>query len=740
MSRRKSFICFIIIVLMASTAGRKGITPASADSTPPGGLSGLEEYWYSLYPGLAIDEPFSTLDRTLLTKASPDECYNGIGELYLPGQTCVSGAPKVNEGYVFGLAKAGNDLWIGTVSNMPCLVISQLLGIIPPHETTAWVCEFGQSDFGKQAFPENPVYQNLLGDWRPPHIYLYNLESGQRVDKTPTDSEGAFLIEQTIGLRAAGTLEDVVILAGPTLAAWTGIPINGYLDGMNFFAYSTDGTYLGSKNIPEFSDIRKWLVVDGVLYTSIRNTSQGDGSVLRWTGSKDNPFQFEVVGHLDNEGADLAFHEGRIFVSTWPDLNPQKVISNQVPAGLYMSPLIPEGGLTSEHIHGWQKVWAATDYEPDMLTALTYLGGGLHSFDGYLYWGSMHFPVLAAAVHLFAVYGGIPDEIPYEELLGTVIATHRPTNIFRGRNFGTPDEDKQVVYGLPYMPAQQLDGQFALVPNKMGTPVYGLAGFGNFYNTYTWTMSVYQGQLFVGTFDWSYVFREALEVILYAMTGSIPQVSIQLPLPGYGADLFRFPSSQSYAVPESISGVGNYTNYGIRTMLADDALYLGTANPMNLLTDPTDLIPEGGWELISLSGVPGELPEGEGNLVTAVKLQVPNACQPDQGELIELTGKLHTRYLYEWDKNGQLHLKLHTNTQKLRGVGITSGMNYVANGVTNIRAKIGSLPAEVNYISHFNLIQQGSGDNLHGHILLRMTVNKLGLPAAQILNINIDCK
>jgi hypothetical protein len=35
-------------------------------------------------------------------------------------------------------------------------------------------------------------------------------------------------------------------------------------------------------------------------------------------------------------------------------------------------------------------------------------------------------------------------------------------------------------------------------------------------------------------------------------------------------------------------------------MVADDALYLGMANPMNLLTDPLDDKPEGGWELLRL--------------------------------------------------------------------------------------------------------------------------------------------
>jgi hypothetical protein len=69
----------------------------------------------------------------------------------------------------------------------------------------------------------------------------------------------------------------------------------------------------------------------------------------------------------------------------------------------------------------------------------------------------------------------------------------------------------------------------------------------------------------------------------------------------YGADLWTFSSRPAPATPASRSGVGNFTNYGVRTIVATpDALYLGTANPMNLLTDPSDSVPEGGWELIRL--------------------------------------------------------------------------------------------------------------------------------------------
>jgi hypothetical protein len=50
------------------------------------------------------------------------------------------------------------------------------------------------------------------------------------------------------------------------------------------------------------------------------------------------------------------------------------------------------------------------------------------------------------------------------------------------------------------------------------------------------------------------------------------------------------------------TGLGNYLNYGIRSMTTDhrSALYLGMANPMNLRTDKSDDVPEGGWELIRL--------------------------------------------------------------------------------------------------------------------------------------------
>ena len=45
---------------------------------------------------------------------------------------------------------------------------------------------------------------------------------------------------------------------------------------------------------------------------------------------------------MDGDAAELALHEGRLFVSTWPDVGASL-------SGLWMSPPLPSGGLTAAH-------------------------------------------------------------------------------------------------------------------------------------------------------------------------------------------------------------------------------------------------------------------------------------------------------------------------------------------------------------------------------------------------------
>jgi hypothetical protein len=566
------------VLMLAAGILLTGSASASAadPSQPPSLPVALETVGWGA-SATATPEARPVYDVTLLAKAQPDECYAGLGTAYPPGPPCDEGTAKVNEAYVWALVKTGPQLWFGTAPNVHCLVLSGFLGQTIPHETPSWVCEYGESQL-------SPPLPAGVGDWRPPRIMLYDTEERTLTDRTPPDPR----IQSALGIRSAGALDEVVLLAGPDLHG-----------GIDLFAYHSQSLdYLGSSHLPQYSNIRKWLVVDSVLYTAVGNTA-GGGSVLRWIGNGADPFRFQVVGNLDGEGAELAWHEGRIFVSTWPQIEGQTASL----AGLYMSPAVSEAGLSAVDADGWRKVWESSDYEPDPVTAATYGGGALASFHGHLYWGTMHVPLTSALAHM--VIHGQPESLL--DTLLVLLGTHRATSVFRGRDFGTASEKIELLYGEPALWSYCVEpgaagGQWQRMPNSMGTaPLWGASGFDNPYNNYTWTMAVHDEQLFVGTMDWSYLLSEGLPVLTEFLFGLPLNVGPWLPLGDFGADLLRFPSPSAPAIAESTSGLGNLTNYGIRTMLSDGALYLGSANPMNLLTDRPSNRPQGGWELLQLT-------------------------------------------------------------------------------------------------------------------------------------------
>jgi uncharacterized repeat protein (TIGR01451 family) len=231
----------------------------------------------------------------------------------------------------------------------------------------------------------------------------------------------------------------------------------------------------------------------------------------------------------------------------------------------------------------------------------------------------MHVPFMATAaqMRLFPPDPSWDTQTIISYVMASILGNHRAISIFRGQDFGLPTQDIELLYGEPELPAF-VENNWVVVPNVMGeAPLYGSSGFGNFFNNYTWTMSLLHDELYVGTMDWSYLAADGITEIFFAILSEILGGSIDLP-PGLtlplpngtpGADLWRFMDSNSPAEPINEEGVGNHTNYGIRTMLTspDDRLFLGSANPMNLLTYPEDFR-AGGWELIEMIEIP-QLPD-----------------------------------------------------------------------------------------------------------------------------------
>src|SRR5688500_1646423 len=63
-----------------------------------------------------------TLDRELVARAQPDECYDGIG-FPAGAPPCGEGTvPKTNEAYLGAAARSGDHAYFGTIANMPCMV------------------------------------------------------------------------------------------------------------------------------------------------------------------------------------------------------------------------------------------------------------------------------------------------------------------------------------------------------------------------------------------------------------------------------------------------------------------------------------------------------------------------------------------------------------------------------------------------------------------------------------------
>src|SRR5262245_21872085 len=556
----------------------------------------------------------TTTNGALDAKAQPDECFIAVGvniPFARPNATtgaCTLGTPKVNQSYLWAMTKTKTTIWFGTTANPQCIA-QGALALDPtqlhPYQTPSSVCEFGSSVYAALA-----ILPPAIADFRPPQMFAFDIATKTITNVTPTVAPTATnplgfdpVVSVTRGIRAAATIGNLVMLAGPSL-----------LGGLNFFFFQADtGAYLGNARLPGYDSIRHFVNFEGQLYATVGQSfipgtaTTGGGAVLRWNGTQTpapcttSCLWFETVGTLDGIGADITVHNGRIFVGTWTTGSPDSV------AGLWKSPLVPRKGLSAKHTALWKKVWSVTDYEPDRVIAATYATGALASFDGALYWGTMHVPWNATAVWV-GTYGVPQGE---QATLDAAINTFRTAALFRGRSFG-PQRRRHIdlLYGEAQLPVwrpatETAPGHWEKTDNNMPAghrvPLYGLSGFSNPYNNYVWSMEVWNNRLWVGTMDWSHTAEQGAEAIFEAQLKPLPiEVALFFAPQTFGGDLFFFQDSRSPAVSESSNGVGNNTNYGIRNMVAaNKSLFIGTANPSNLLTSATG--PKGGWELIELT-------------------------------------------------------------------------------------------------------------------------------------------
>ena len=347
----------------------------------------------------------------LLEKSQPDQWYTGLGGPYFTIDQAqpTDAIPKVNQDYVWSMADGGSSIWFGTGAGTAAAAGASSQIIVGQTPTSFEADSRGGTklfawEYGDSTFPGVPTQlKAYLGDWRPPKFYQYDPSSGTLTDRTPNDP----LVNITLGLRSAGSANGVVLFGG---LAYTNV-------GICMFAFDANtGAFLGSRLMPRYSNIRRWINTPAGLYTSVLNTTPAvtRGSVIRWAGNTRNPFVFTTVGLLDNQGAYMTYHNDRLIVGTWQEDSILPAALRQVPqlasvlppldlpplSGLWMSPALGRTGLLPVHAPFWTKVWDPTAYEPDEKLALGYSMGALESFGGSLYFGTLHFPNSGAAAFL----------------------------------------------------------------------------------------------------------------------------------------------------------------------------------------------------------------------------------------------------------------------------------------------------------------------------------------------------
>jgi len=75
-----------------------------------------------------------TLERTLIDKAKPDECFLQIGYPSRVPPCTGESRPKVNQAYIGSGTRSGNHAWFGTGANVLCMAAAGYF----PAEAGGW--------------------------------------------------------------------------------------------------------------------------------------------------------------------------------------------------------------------------------------------------------------------------------------------------------------------------------------------------------------------------------------------------------------------------------------------------------------------------------------------------------------------------------------------------------------------------------------------------------------------------
>src|SRR5215211_6911443 len=113
------------------------------------------------------------------------------------------------------------------------------------------------------------------------------------------------------------------------------------------------------------------------------------------------------------------------------------------------------------------------------------------------------------------------------------------------------------------------------------------------------------------------------------------------------------------------------------------------------------------------------------------------------GETVDISGKMHLLAHATTDARSGRHVTLQINTEGVKGVGATSGSQYVSSATNNESINDSNTAggqSEYTLTTKFLLVGKGKLPDLFTKVTMHVTVNANGEVTAEVTNVMAECR
>ena len=286
---------------------------------------------------------------------------------------------------------------------------------------------------------------------------------------------------------------------------------------------------------------------------------------------------------MDNEAAELAYFNNRIYVGTWGSVS-----------AVHVSPEVPENGFSPVTLDDemWPVVWKSDVAEPTKTFGRSITSvAGFHEWRNHLYWG-----VFCPNYYILSIAQSTYGTLTSPDALAFILGNYRTPSFWRLDK----DNNYEMLYGDTENPKPIYDEsgkitKWEIEPNGL-TAKWGRGGFGNIWTIYIWALQEYNNNFYIGTMDLSNL-ADAVGSNLAGDQGFtlITNLLTGLKKTDEGFELLRMTDEEEAPMYITENGFNNPDLYGVRNLeVVDNKLMLGSASMSNLS-------PNGGWHVHSIS-------------------------------------------------------------------------------------------------------------------------------------------